>query len=377
MKVRSSILALGAFFVIAVGISACGSGVPGNAVVDVAGNPISTQAVNHWMYVAAKTQAAQQSPTQPVIVPNDPPEFNNCVALVRKDFSTLAKTSTKTLRGECQQAFTSLKNSVLDFLIKAYWYQADAAKLGINVTNAQVEKTFTAEKNAQFASNPSGFNTFLSQSGQTVPDLLYRFRIDAILQKLVAKHTKPVTQAQIQAYYNSHLSQYGKQETRSMKVVLASSQANALAAKKALSSGQSWATVVKKYSIDPTTKSTGGVLNGVTKQQEEAALSTAAFAAPANKLLGPVKGQFGWYVFEVTKITPGTQQTLAQASPQIKQSLTTSAQTAAQTAVDNTAKKHWLSQTTCRPAYAMSDCSGYKAPKSSSSTSSSATATTG
>ena len=108
-----------------------------------------------------------------------------------------------------------------------------------------------------------------------------------------------------------------------MKIVLASSQANALAAKKALSSGQSWATVVKKYSIDPTTKSTGGVLNGVTKQQEEAALSTAAFAAPANKLLGPVKGQFGYYVFEVTKIVPGTQQTLAQASSQIKQQLTT------------------------------------------------------
>ena len=274
------------------------------------------------MYVAAKTQAAQQSPTQPVIVPNDPPEFNNCIALVEEGFLDLAKTSTKTLRGECQQAFTSLKNSVLDFLIKAYWYQADADKLGIKVTNAQVEKTFTAEKNAQFASNPAGFNTFLSQSGQTVPDLLYRFRDQRDPAEARRQAHQAVTQAQIQAYYNSHLSQFGTQETRSMKVVLASSQANALAAKKALSSGQSWATVVKKYSIDPTTKSTGGVLNGVTKQQEEAALSTAAFAAPANKLLGPVKGQFGWYVFEVTKIIPGTQQTLAQASSQIKQQLT-------------------------------------------------------
>ena len=56
---------------------------PGNSVADVAGNPITTQAFNHWMYVAAKSQAAQ-SPGQPVIVPNDPPNFNECIAQVRK-----------------------------------------------------------------------------------------------------------------------------------------------------------------------------------------------------------------------------------------------------------------------------------------------------
>ncbi len=377
MKVRSSLLALSAFFVIAVALSGCGSGVPGDAVANVGGNPISTQAVNHWMYVAAKSQAAQQSSTSPVIVPNDPPDFNNCIKLAKQQFPSLAKTATKTVRSECQSAFNSLKNSVLDFLIKAYWYQADAAQMGIKVTNAQVEKALDTAKKQQFASNPTGYTAFLSQTGQTNADLLYRFRINAILSKLLAKHTKTVTPAQIQAYYNSHQSQFGTQETRNMKIVLASSQANALAAKKALSSGQSWATVVKKYSIDPTTKSTGGVLNGVTKSQEDAALSNAAFAAPANKLLGPVKGQFGYYVFEVTSIKPGTQQTLAQATSLIKQQLSSQSQTSAQTAVDNAAKKHWLSQTTCSAAYAMSDCKGYKAPKSSSTTSTSPTATTG
>jgi foldase protein PrsA len=378
MKVRSSLLALGAFFVIGVSVAGCGSGVPGNAAVDVAGNPISTQAVNHWMYVAAKSQAEQESSTQPVVVPNDPPNFNNCIKLAKEAYPSLAKTATKTIRGECQSAFNSLKSSVLDFLIKAYWYQADAAQMGIKVTNAQVVKALDTAKKSQFASNPSGYTSFLSETGQTNADLLYRFRINAILSKLLAKHTKPVTQAQIQAYYNSHQSQFGTQAKRSMNIVLASSEANALKAKKALSSGQSWATVVKKYSIDPTTKSTGGVLSGVTKSQVETALANAAFTAPANKLLGPVKGQFGYYVYEVTKITPGTQQTLAQATSLIKQQLTSQAQTNAQTAVDNAAKKHWLNSTTCVAAYAMSDCKGYKAPKSSSTTSTgAATATTG
>ena len=145
--------------------------------------------------------------------------------------------------------------------------------------------------------------------------------------------------------------------------MLTKTPAEAKAALKALHKGTSWKVVAKKYSIDPTTKNTGGVLNNVTKGQQDAALTTAAFSAPLNKLLGPVKGQFGYYVLEVTKITPATQQALAQSSALIKQTLTSQAQTAAQTAVNNHAKKDWLKKTTCRSIYAMADCNGYKAPK--------------
>jgi foldase protein PrsA len=246
--------------------------------------------------------------------------------------------------------------------------------MGIKVTDAQVQKVFEQQKNAQFPT-AAGYNTFLTQTGQTNEDVLFRFRVNEILQKLVAKHTKTVTPADVQAYYNSHLTQFGTQETRNMRIVLAKTQADAVAAKKALDSGESWAKVVKKYSTDPTTKSTGGVLNGVNKQQQDAALANASFAAPANKILGPVKGQFGYYVFEVTKIIPATQQSLAQATPLIKQQLTSTSQTTAQTAVDNAAKSNWLSQTTCRPEYAMADCKGYKAP--TTATTGSGTATTG
>src|SRR2546423_9107782 len=99
-KYLGRILALGAFFVVVGGVAACGSGVPGNSVADVAGNPITTQAFNHWMYVAAKSQASQ-SPGAPIIVPSDPPDFNHCVAQVRSQVPALAKTSTKQVRADC------------------------------------------------------------------------------------------------------------------------------------------------------------------------------------------------------------------------------------------------------------------------------------
>ena len=375
MKAPRYILALGAFFVLAATLSACGSGIQGNSVADVAGNPITTQAFNHWMYVAAKGQASE-SPGQPVIVPNDPPDFANCVAEVRKQIPTLAKTPTKQLTSDCHQLFTSLSSQVMDFLIKAYWYQADATKMHITVTDAQVQKAFETAKNAQF-STPAQFQAFLTSSGQTEQDILFRVRVNQIYMKLIAKHPSTVTPAAIAAYYQSHRSQFATPEARNLRIVLTKTQAQAQVAKAALKAGSSWGVVAKKYSIDPTTKNTGGVLNGVTSGQQDAALNTAAFSAPTSKLLGPIKGQFGYYVFEVTKITPATAKTLAQATSSIKTTLTSQLSTAAQTAVDNHAKKDWLSQTQCRTLYAMADCKGYKAPKAAATSTATATSTTG
>ena len=374
MKVRGSILALGAFFVLAVAVAGCGSGVPGNSVADVAGNPITTQAFNHWMFVAAKSQAAEE-PGQPVIVPNDPPQFTKCIADVRKAIPSLAKTKAATLKTACQEQFTSLSSSVMDFLITAYWYQADAHKLGVKVTNAEVQNAFAAAKKQTFPT-AAGFNSFLSETGQTLDDIVYRFKINTIVQKLVARYTKPVTQANIVAYYNSHPTQFSTQESRDMRIVLTTSSAQADAAKKALQSGQSWTTVAKKYSTDPTTKNNGGLLTGVTQGQQDAALTKAAFAAPVNQLIGPIKGQFGYYVVEVTKVTPATHKTLAEATKTIKSQLTTTQSQTAQTAVANQAKKDWLSQTTCRAEYAMADCKGYKAPKTATTGTSTGTAGT-
>ncbi len=131
MKSLRTIPALGAFFVV-IALAIVGlrkRGIPSNSVADVAGNPISTQAFNHWMYVLAKTQAAQ-SPGQPVIVPNDPPNFTNCIAQVKAEIPSLAKTADKTLKADCGRVFTSLSSTVLDYLIKAYWYQATPTSSG-------------------------------------------------------------------------------------------------------------------------------------------------------------------------------------------------------------------------------------------------------
>jgi foldase protein PrsA len=374
-KLRKSLLALSAFFVLGVGLSACGSGIPGDAVADMAGNPISTQAFKHWMFVAAKASSSQ-SPGAPVIVPSDPPQFSSCISQVRSQIPSFAKGKTdKQIRSACQQLFTSLSSQVMDFLIRAYWYQAEAAKLHVKVTDAEVQKAFQSARKQQFPTN-AAFQTFLSQSGQTQQDIIFRVRVNTLYKKLLSKKQSSVTPATIQHYYQAHPSQFGTAESRDLRIIRTNKLSSANAAKAALDHGKSWTVVAKKYSIDAPTKNKGGLITGVTKGQQEKALDTAAFSAQLNKIVGPIHGQFGYYVLEVTKIKAATHQSLAAATPLIKQILSGQQQTNAQTAVDNQAKKTWLAKTKCRSQYAMADCAGYKAPKTSSTTPGAASTTT-
>jgi foldase protein PrsA len=225
-----------------------------------------------------------------------------------------------------------------------------------------VNRAFAQAKKKQFTSTTQ-YNTFLTQTGQTSDDILFRVRVNELYNKLLKHETKPVTAAAILAYYNQHKSQFGTPASRNLRIVRTKTQNAANQALAALKSGQSWDQVASKYSVDTATKNNGGQIQDVTQGQEEHALDQVAFAAPVNTVKGPVHGTFGWYVVEVTKINPGSQQPLSKAKPTIKQLLTSNAQTAAGTAVNDRAKKNWGSQTLCRDAYKMADCKGYTAPK--------------
>ncbi|HEX3804059.1 MAG TPA: peptidylprolyl isomerase [Solirubrobacteraceae bacterium] len=382
MRISRKLAAAAAFFVIAIAVAACGgSSVPSNSVASVAGNPITLQAFNHWMYVAAKdqaAQAAQEGESEPVIVANDPPEFTSCIKQIRTQIPSLAKSKASTLRNDCKQVFGEYSSEVMSFLIEGYWYQADAHKLGVKYTKADLNKDFTKAKKSEFATD-AAFQSYLKSSGETQNDILFQIQVNSIFSKLLKRYEKPVNAAAIAAYYKAHASTFGTKASRDVHLIRTKSQANAQAALSALKSGQTWDAVAKKYAEDASAKANGGVLKGVTPNEEEHAVNQAIFNNPVNKLVGPVKGIFGWYVVEVTKITPATHETLAKATSTIKQLLTSKEQTAAETKVNNYSKKNWLSLTLCNKTYSVSDCKGYVAPKTTTTatpTPSTSTATT-
>jgi foldase protein PrsA len=364
--------ALGAFFVVmALVMAACGGGsssdVPGDSVAKVGDTDITKAQFQHWYDIAAKG-SAQATPGQPVVVP-DPPDFTKCVADKKahqpKASKSQPKQSDDQLKEQCKQSYETLRDQTMNFLIQADWVTGEAKDQNITVTDADVQKQFQQTKKQAFPKE-ADFQKFLKQSGMSMDDILFRVRLDALSNKLrqkIVSSKSDATDAQVKAYYNAHKSQFSTPEQRDIALVLTKDKAKAEAAKKALQSGQSFKTVAKKYSIDQQTKNNGGVLKGVSKGDQDAALDKAAFAAPKGKLEGPIKSPFGYYVFEVQKITPASQQSLAKVTPTIKQQLVAQNQQKALTSFVADFRKRWTAKTECRQGYVVEGCKGAPKPK--------------
>jgi foldase protein PrsA len=360
--------ALGAVFFALVGLAACG-GIPGNAVVQVNGTPITKDTYNHWLSVAAASTAG--TPGSKPVVP-DPPEYKACIAHLEATAPKPAKGQSKPtatqLKSQCEQQYTALKQEVLGFLISSSWVLGEAESMGVKVSDDEVKKEFQKIRSQQFP-KAAEFEKFLQSSGQTVSDLLLRVKLNLLstkIQKKVAKEKHTPSQDEIKKYYEQHKSSYGTPEKRDLNVILTKTEAQAKEAKQELESGASFASVAKSKSVDPTSKNNGGELKGVVKGQEEKALDEAVFSAKQGVLGGPVKTPFGYYLYEVTGITAGNQQTLDQAQAQIKQQLTTQNQQQALSKFVKDFRKKWEAKTECASEYMVQDCKGYKKPKTTS-----------
>ena len=349
-------------------------------MASVAGNPISLQAFNHWMYVAAKEQAAsyaQQGVNEPPIVSSSPTNFTSCEKQIRAGIPTLRTATDAALKADCKSVYTQYSQEVLNFLIQSYWLQASAHKAGISDANVLAQFNKLVKKQFPTKAKLSAYlASTLKSTGQTLQDMQFTNRVQSLYAKLVKKQETKVSSAAITAYYNAHKSSFGTAETRDLHLIRTKTQASAQAAYNALKGGQSWDAVAKKYASDPSAKVNGGTLTNITANEEEAAANKAIFGAALNTVVGPVKGVLGYYVLEVTKVTPATQESLAKATPAIKQQLTSTQATAAEQKVLKAAQKQWKSKTTCRANYQTTYCSNYKAPKTTTTATSTPTTTT-
>jgi len=359
-------------------LAACGGdNVPGNAVAKVEDELITKKSFDHWMNVAAISAQgpAQGGKAAPKPQIPDAPKYTKCIANKKKTAPKPAKGQPKPkdsdFKAQCKQEYEGLRDQVIQLLIQNQWVTGEAKQQKVKVSEAEVKKQFEQQKKQSFPKEKD-YQEFLKTSGFTEEDVLFRVRLEQLSNKLREKVTKgkdKVTDAQIKTYYEKNKKRFAQPERRDLRIVLTKDKAKAETAKKALEGGQSWKSVAKKYSIDQASKNQSGELLAVAKGQQEPALDKAVFGAEKGKLTGPVKTQFGWYVFEVTKTTKASQQTLQQASQTIKGILASENQQKSLDKFIKSFQKEWKKKTNCRKGYVTQDCKN--APKAKS------TATTG
>ena len=347
-------------------VAGCGNDVPPNAVAKVGDSVITQDEFNKWLKTASAGQAqGGDAPAAP-----DPPDFKKCVAAKQKQPVPKGqdKPSDAQLKKQCEQQFDQLKTEVMQFLIQAEWVQQEAEAQGVKVTEKEIKRSFEDQKKQAFP-NDKAYEQFLKSSGMTEADILFRVRLDQLQQKLTQKVTedaKKVSDQDVSEYYDKNKKRFAQPERRDLLVVLTKTKAKADQAKKALEDGQSWKQVVKRYSIDEASKAQGGKLPAVSKGQNEKALDEAIFGARKGEIEGPVKTQFGWYVFEVRKVTPASQQSLEESKETIRNLLRSQGQQKALDSFIKDFRENYKDDTECADDYRVAECKN--APKESTET---------
>jgi len=352
----------------ALAISACGNEVPSGAVAKVGDDTITQEEFDKIFNSTAKGQAAQTGGAVP-----DPPDFEKCVAAKEKQPLPQGqeKPSDSELKEQCKSEYDGLKSQVMQFLINATWVEQEAEKQGIKVSDAELKRTLEDEKQRAFPGKKGEqqYQKFLQTSGMTEEDILSRIELQTLQQKLTQKITadaKKVSDKEIEEYYEKNKKRFAQPERRDLRVVLTKTEAKAKEAKKALEGGDSFEQVAKQYSIDEASKAQGGKLPAITKGQQEKAFDEAIFSSDKGELVGPVKTQFGWYVFEVDKITPASQQTLEESKETIRNLLRSTGQ---QKTLDEWVKnfrEEYKGKTNCADDFRVADCDN--APKEKTDT---------
>ncbi|MEX1142436.1 MAG: peptidyl-prolyl cis-trans isomerase [Thermoleophilaceae bacterium] len=337
-------------------VAGCGNDVPSNAVARVGDTVITKDQFDHWFNSAAKSQ---QQAGGPPAVPSPDDGYEKCVAALREAQPKGSETKDADLRKQCKQSYEQLKQQVMQFLIQSQWVQQEAGDRGVEVSDKEVRTLFEDQRQQAFPKEKD-YREFLKTSGATEQDILFRVKLDALQSKLtekIQKDQEKVTDADIEEYYEKNKERFAQPERRDLNVVLTKTKAKAEQAKRELDQGASFKSVAKKHSIDQASKANGGKLPDLAKGQQEPALDEAIFGAERGELQGPVKTQFGWYVFEVTGVTEGSQQSLEDAKETIRGVVRSEReQTALQDFIEDF-REEFKGVTKCREGFVVAECS--------------------
>jgi len=225
--------------------------------------------------------------------------------------------------------YTALKSQVLEVLVQDAEFDVEAAKLGVNVTDKDVQTQLDQIKKQYFGGSEKKYLQQLKQQGYTDAGVRQQIREELISQQLFDKVTGNVTATdqQVAAYYAAHKSSYVTKASRAVRYILVGknkqSLAQSLAKQLSGASDATWCTLAKKYSQDSSTKSSCGKAT-FQKGQTVPEFNKLLFSLPTKTVASTNSTAYGWFVLQPTAAaTPAATETESQAAATISSQLET------------------------------------------------------
>ena len=208
--------------------------------------------------------------------------------------------------------YQSVQARNLAYLVELVQLEQAAEKLGVKVTDADVDKLENETIKDKFDGNRKEYEKALKKAGYTSEQYRKTAYTYAVLSsKIFDAVTKDVevTNQDILEFYTANQSQYGTPETRVVRHILISekkadgkvdfeaSKAKAEEVYDQLEGGADFAALAKQLSADPGSAKVGGRLT-ITRGQTVPEFDKVAFDLPTNELSKPVKTTYGYHIIE-------------------------------------------------------------------------------
>ena len=295
--------------------------------------------------------------------------------IARSDYDALvaqSRTSYKNQKREFPkagtQAFQTLKNQFVQFLVQREQFEQEAEALEIAVTDKQVDARLAQILKQYFNGDKAKYEAQLKQQGLTDELVRKDVRAQVVSEKIFAEVTREakVTNKEIDTFYSRNSDRFSQPASREVRHILVKTKAKVDAIHAQLKAGGDFAALAKANSEDTGSKENGGKLT-ISKGQTVAPFDKVAFELKLNQLSAPVKTEFGYHVIQaLSAVKPATTPTLAAVQESVRQQLLQTKKNEAMTA--------WVGELKQDYADKIEYATGFSPPPT---TSTSATTTTG
>jgi parvulin-like peptidyl-prolyl isomerase len=207
--------------------------------------------------------------------------------------------------------YQNIQQQYLAFLVQREELEQEAEKLGVEVTEKDIDKALEEVVESRFDGDRKEFDKALEQQGFTLETFRKTLASSVLSQKLFDAVTKDVrvTDQEVLLYYTQNQAQYQSPESRDVRHILvaekdadgkvdyAKSKAEADRIYALLVGGADFAALAKRESQDPGSKDQGGKLT-VSRGQTVPAFDKTAFSLAVNALSKPVKTEYGYHIIQ-------------------------------------------------------------------------------
>ena len=189
--------------------------------------------------------------------------------------------------GDAEEQITlaELRRQVLDWMIDQVLIEQAAIREGTVVTDDQVE----AEIARMRSSDEGKFNEWLLANGLTVESLRARLRSEMLGAALAERLASDVPSRVEQVH---------------LRHILTSTQAEAEEVLRRLKGGEDFAALARVFSLDQTTRETGGDLGFLPRGIMSPEFDAVAFALAVGDTSGVVRSQYGYHVVQMVEKDP-------------------------------------------------------------------------